>query len=386
MNPCRLLQTCIVTVFSTLLLSSFNDAFAADTNEPEERDEVAPAYVLTALPATIEFPWSMAFLPKEEMLVTSRAGKLWLVNSATDALTDVTPELQDLLVDGQAGLFEVALSPSFNRDRTVFLSWACGTLRANNTCLGKGFWNGSELTNFHLIFRASPDKRGSAHYGGRIAFMPDSTLILTLGDGFDYREEAQRISNHIGSVVRLELDGTVPSDNPLISNPKAKPEIFTFGHRNVQGVAWHPERRAMFISEHGPRGGDEINLLRSGQNYGWPLVTGGVDYTGAKITPYQNLPGLSGPEFEWTPSIAPSGLLIYQGDMFADWNGDFLVPALAAKKVVRLRYQDDQLTSQETLFAELEQRIRYIAMHPETGALYLLTDHSAGKIIKVTRE
>lgn len=355
-------------------------AIDADTDNQD-----APAYELATLETRIAFPWSLAFLPNETMLVTSRSGTLWHIDEASAERTDVTPELPDLLADGQAGLFEVALSPSFARDRTVFLSWACGTLRANNTCLGKGFWNGSEITNFHVIFRASPDKRGNAHYGGRIAFLPDDSLLLTLGDGFDYREEAQRLGNHLGSVVRLEIDGTVPSDNPLISNPKAKPEIYTFGHRNVQGVAWHPQRQAVFVSEHGPRGGDEINLLRGGQNYGWPLVTGGVDYTGAKITPYQSLPGLTGPEYEWTPSIAPSGLMVYHGAMFTDWYGDFLVPALAAKKVVRLRYHDNQLTTEEVLFTELNARIRYITMHPETGALYLLTDHADGKIIKVTR-
>ncbi|RUO27460.1 PQQ-dependent sugar dehydrogenase [Aliidiomarina sanyensis] len=334
----------------------------------------------------IAFPWSMSFLPDGRSLVTSRSGTLWLLDDDGTVLDDVTPDLSDLLVDGQAGLFEVAISPDFSRDQTVFLSYACGTMRANNTCLGKGFWNGDTLTDFHVIFRALPEKTGSAHYGARIAFLPDSTLLLTLGDGFDYREDAQRLENHLGTVVRLEKDGTVPTDNPLISNPKAKPEIYTYGHRNVQGIAWHPERQQVFVSEHGPRGGDEINLLRAGENYGWPLVTGGSDYTGARISPYRTLPGLTGHEFEWTPSIAPSGLMVYQGAMFSEWYGDFLVPALAAKRVVRMRYDEHTLQEVDVLFRDLDTRIRYILEHPETGALYLLTDESDGKIIKVTRK
>lgn len=377
----------ILKLFMLILLCMFPTAaaLASDKSSNIDGDTTTPTYQQEIFAEGIAFPWSMSFLPDGRSLVTSRFGQVWLLDEHGAVLNDVTPDIPELWVDRQAGLFEIALSPNFLSDQTVFLSYACGTLRANNTCLGKGFWNGQAMTNFHVIFSAYPRKTGSAHYGGRVAFLPDHTLLLTLGDGFDYREDAQRIENHIGSVVRLEFDGTVPTDNPFVANETARPEIFTYGHRNVQGIAWHPEREAIFISEHGPRGGDEINRLQAGQNYGWPLITGGKDYTGARISPYRSLPGLIGPEFEWTPGIAPSGLMVYQGNMFSEWRGDLLVPALAARQVSRMRYEGGQLQQLEILFSEIGSRIRYILEHPTTGALYLLTDEADGKIVKITR-
>lgn len=334
----------------------------------------------------IAFPWSLAVLPNQELLVTSRLGALWHLNHEGEAIANVMPDLPELWVDGQAGLFDVALHPDFTNQPYIYLSYACGNQRANTTCLSRGHWNGAELERIETLFQAYPFKRGSAHYGGRIAFLPDQTLVLTLGDGFDYRERAQLISDHLGTTVRLELNGEVPNDNPFVANPKALPEIFSYGHRNVQGIAWHPQLEQLFISEHGPRGGDEINRLRAGGNFGWPLVTGGVDYTGAKITPYRDLPGLYAPEVEWTPSIAPSGLTVYHGDEFAEWQGDLLVPALAGKHVARVQANDDGLNEVERLFQELNQRIRDVRVEPATGALLLLIDAPDGRIIRVTKK
>ncbi|RUO20067.1 glucose dehydrogenase [Aliidiomarina iranensis] len=380
--------------------------FAHANEEPEQSTPVNSSYVYETLNAELAFPWSLAFLTDNTMLVTERGGTIRHLASDGSEISQFTPPLDDLWVSGQAGLFEIALSPEFTRNGLVFLSYACGTANANNTCLARLNWDGEHLVDGQLIFRAEPEKRGSAHYGGRIAFMPDNTLLLTLGDGFDYREDAQRVSNHIGSVVRLEQDGSIPNDNPMLANSAAESAIFTYGHRNVQGIAWHPEEQRMFISEHGPRGGDEINRLRSGANYGWPLITEGLDYTGALISPYKQLPGLTAAEFSWTPSIAPSGLAIYYGDMFNEWRGDLLVPALAGKHVARLRLRESlnsvgslsefeaqlsgeslqkPLELEEVLFSELEARIRDIRVHPQTGALYLLTDSANGSLIKVTR-
>lgn len=381
-----------------------NEAQLSDSENAERQAESSP-YRYEVLTTELAFPWSLAFLTDNTMLITERGGMMRHIDSDGEEISQFTPPLEELWVSGQAGLFDIALSPQFSRNNTVFLSYACGTANANNTCLARLTWNGETLEDAQVIFRAAPAKRGSAHYGGRIAFMPDNTVLLTLGDGFDYREDAQRVANHIGSVVRIEQDGSIPADNPMLASSSAKPEIFTYGHRNVQGIAWHPEQQRMFISEHGPRGGDEINRLRSGANYGWPLITDGLDYTGALISPYKKLPGLTAAEFGWTPSIAPAGLAIYYGDMFNEWSGDLLVPALVGKHVARLRFRSrseavlslpeheanlgnarthQPLQLEERLFTELNQRIRDIRVHPQTGALYLLTDSAAGSLIKVT--
>ncbi|MFU8785171.1 PQQ-dependent sugar dehydrogenase [Aliidiomarina sp.] len=406
MAPARLFSIGATLLF---MAGASISAVAQDAGAPQTEAEAEvyntseSAYRLTTLHENLNFPWSLAVLPDNSLLVTERNGTLVHLAPDGELLSRFEPPIDDIWVDGQAGLFEVTLSPNFRNNQHLFLSYACGTANANNTCLAKFTWNGETLTDGQVIFRALPAKRGSAHYGGRIAFMPDNTLLLTLGDGFDYREDAQRVSNHLGAVVRIEQDGRIPTDNPILTSRESKAEIFTYGHRNVQGIAWHPEQQRMFISEHGPRGGDEINRLRSGANYGWPLITGGVDYTGALITPYQQLPGLTDPEFNWTPSIAPAGLAIYYGDMFSEWHGDLLVPALAGKHVARLRFYPNEQTPavspvtpgngggnsynlqpEERLFTELNQRIRDIRVHPSTGALYLLTDSANGTLIKVT--
>lgn len=381
-HPARLLP---LFLLCTVGLSA-NLVIADDGDYEEQLTELQSGFEYTELSQEIAFPWSLAVLPNSELLVTSRAGALWHLSAEGIVINNVMPELLELWIDGQAGLFDIALHPDFDTEPFIYLSYACGSLRANTTCLSRGHWNGSELQDIEPIFQAYPFKRGSAHYGGRIAFLPDNTLLLTLGDGFDYRERAQLLSDHLGTTVRIELNGEVPSDNPFIANPKALPEIFSYGHRNVQGVAWHPQLEQLFISEHGPRGGDEINRLRAGGNFGWPLITGGVDYTGARITPYRDLPGLHGPEVEWTPSIAPSGLIVYQGDEFSDWHGDLLVPALAGKQVARVRVNDTGAEVIDILFQDLNARIRDIRVEPATGALLLLVDAAEGKIIRVTKK
>lgn len=342
----------------------------------------AADYQIETVAEGLEFPWSLAFLPDGGMLVTERAGRLRHINATGELQSAAIEGVPEAFVSGQAGLFEVALDPEFASNNRIFLSYACGTLQANHTCLSSATLADGGLQNVDELFRVKPAKAGSAHYGGRIAFLPDRTLLLTLGDGFDYREEAQKTSSHIGSIVRLNRDGSVPEDNPYLDQTNALPELYSIGHRNVQGIVYDAENDRVLAHEHGPRGGDELNLIEPGKNYGWPKITYGVDYNGSIISPYTSLPGLEQPLVQWTPSIAPSGMTLYRGEMFPAWQDSLMISALAARNVRRVELDGTEVTSQETLFEELESRFRDVRTGPD-GALYLLTDASEGKVLRV---
>ena len=341
----------------------------------------AADYQIETVAEGLSNPWSLAFLPDGGMLVTERAGHLRLIGANGTLRAEPVAGVPEAFVNSQAGLMDVALAPDFAESGELFLSYSCGTLEANHTCLAAATFNGTALENTHEIFRVQPAKRGSAHYGGRIAFLPDNTLLLTLGDGFDYREQAQNTGNHLGSIVRLNRDGSAPADNPFVAQQGTLPELYSIGHRNVQGIVVDGEGR-VFSHEHGPRGGDELNLIRAGHNYGWPKITYSVDYNGSQISPYTELPGLEQPLTYWVPSIAPSGMALYQGDLFPEWQGNLLISALAGREVRRVALDGDTVSAQESLFTELGQRFRDVRSGPD-GAVYLLTDSPAGKVLRV---
>jgi len=342
----------------------------------------AADYQIETVAEGLAFPWSLAFLPDGGMLVTERAGRLRHINAQGELQSAAIEGVPDAFVSGQAGLFEVALDPEYASNSRLFLSYACGTQQANHTCLSSATFTGTSLENVNELFRVEPAKAGNAHYGGRIAFLSDHTLLLTLGDGFDYREEAQKTTSHIGSIVRLNRDGSVPEDNPYLDQSNALPELYSIGHRNVQGIVYDAENDRVLSHEHGPRGGDELNLIEPGNNYGWPKITYGVDYNGSIISPYTSLPGLEQPLVQWTPSIAPSGLTLYRGSLFPAWRGSLMVSALAARSVRRVELEGTEITFQETLFEELDSRFRDVRTGPD-GALYLLTDAPEGKVLRV---
>lgn len=344
----------------------------------------AAEYTLEVIAEGLDHPWGMDILPDGRILVTERSGQLRIINAQGELEEEPVTGLPDIWVSNQAGLFAVKQAPDFAESGLIYFTYACGTRQDSNTCLGRGQLNDNELTGVERVFRAEPGFNSSAHYGGRFLFMPDETIVLGLGDGFNYREHAQKPENHIGSVVRINLDGSVPDDNPFIGLSNAAPQTYSYGHRNVQGIVYDAQSNRLFTNEHGPRGGDELNLMQPGHNYGWPLITGGIDYNFAQITPYSTLPGMTGPILEWTPSIAPSGMAIYRGDIFSEWRGDLFVSALAAKKVQRVRLSGIRVIEQEDLFTELDQRIRYVYAG-EDGYLYLLTDEPDGQLIRVTR-
>ncbi|MBE0484611.1 PQQ-dependent sugar dehydrogenase [Marinobacter sp.] len=328
----------------------------------------------------LDYPWSVAFLPEGSALVTERGGVLKRLSP--DGEQTVISGVPEVYASGQAGLFDVLIEPGMDGDGRIFLAYACGNARANHLCVASGHLSGNNLTGVREIFRAAPAKYGNAHYGGRMAWLGDGSLLVTLGDGFDFREEAQRLSSHIGTIVRLNPDGSVPPDNPFIDQDGALPEIYSLGHRNVQGVVYDADNDRIIAHEHGPRGGDEINLIRRGGNYGWPLATDGVDYTGAMITPFRRYEGTIEPLWSWTPSIAPSGMALYHGHQFPQWRGNLFVGALANKSVHRMILVDGEVVATERLFDELGERIRDVRGGPD-GALYLLTDSPQGRLLRV---
>lgn len=339
-------------------------------------------YRIETVSEGLEHPWSLAFLPDGRMLVTERVGRLRVIEADGSLDPEPVAGVPEAFIAAQAGLMEVALDPEYADNRWIYLSYAHGSVEANNTRLARARLVDDELQDFEVLFTAQPLKEGAAHYGGRIAFLPDKTLVLTLGDGFDWREQAQNPANHLGKIVRLNRDGSVPADNPLVGQEGAAEEIYSLGHRNVQGIVYDPELDRLYSNEHGPRGGDELNLITAGQNYGWPLATFGIDYTGARISPYTDLPGLAAPLLNWTPSVAPSSLALYRGELFPDWYGDLFTSTLAERSVRRIRVQGDMLAGEEILFEELDERIRDVRVGPD-GALYLLTDNVEGRLLRV---
>lgn len=340
-------------------------------------------YQVNTLTEGLQHPWSLAFLPDGRFLVTEREGRLRLI--AADGRLQPKPVsgVPAVFASGQAGLFDVLLSPGFAQDSAVYLSYACGTQQANHTCVARAQWTEQGLQGVKEIFRSQLEKSGNAHFGGRMAWLPDQTLVLTLGDGYNYREQAQNLGNHFGKIIRIQADGTTPPDNPFAQRQDAAATIYSFGHRNVQGLVFDPVRKQLIAHEHGARGGDEINLIFPGKNYGWPLATHGIDYNGSKISPYTEYKGTQQPALFWTPSIAPSGMAVVDGPLFPQWRGNLLVGALAAREVHRVSLQGEQAQDSEVLFKELGERIRDVRVGPE-GAVYLLTDSPKGRLLKVT--
>jgi glucose/arabinose dehydrogenase len=316
------------------------------------------------------------------MLVTELDGNLRVIrNGALDPtpITGVPPVYRK----SQGGLFDVLLHPQFAENQLVYLSYAHGEPGANGTRVARARFTGSALDDLTVIFDVKPAKNTPVHYGGRMVFLPDGTLLVTTGDGFDFRESAQRLDSLLGKTVRLNDDGSVPADNPFASDPNALDEIWTYGHRNPQGLAVDTDTGRVYLHEHGPRGGDELNLVEKGVNYGWPVITYGMDYTGAYVSPYTEMVGMAQPLVYWVPSIAPAGLAYYGGDRFPEWRGDLFVAALAEQSVRRIDLDaGGRVTDQEILFTELESRIRDVRAAPD-GLLYVLTDGPAGKVVRV---
>ena len=327
----------------------------------------------------LEYPWSLAFLPDGGLLVTERAGRLRIIRGDKLDPTPITG-VPETYVRGQGGLFDILLDPEFAANHQIYLSYSAGTRRANQLTVARARLDGSILSNLEVILMSEPEKDTPHHFGGRMAFLPDGTLLIVSGDGFDYREQALDLGSLLGKTLRIGRDGAIPHDNPFVGRTGARAEIWSYGHRNQQGIVVTPD--AVWLHEHGPRGGDELNRLEPGKNYGWPAITYGMDYSGSYVSPYTEHPGMEQPAVQWTPSIAPAGLAHYDGDAFPNWRGDLFVAALAERSVRRVDLEDGEVVGQDVLFTELKQRMRDVRVGPD-GYLYLLTDSANGQVLRV---
>jgi glucose/arabinose dehydrogenase len=351
-----------------------------------ENGAPSPVKVET-LASGLNFPWSLAFVPNGDLLIVEKAGGLRIFRNGALLPTAVPGLPGDVMVNSDSGLHDIALDPDFEATRRVFIAYASGDDDANSLAVWRARLEGDRLVGGEVIFKATPAKKGPSHPGGRILFLPDKTFLLTVGDGYDYRNDAQDLASHLGKILRLDRDGKAPSDNPFTARGDARPEIWTYGHRNPQGLAIDPATGIIFESEHGPRGGDEINRIEKGGNYGWPLTTNGVDYDGTLVSERAHAPGIVSPLIVWAPSIAPSGLAVYRGDEFADWSGHFLVGALAAKSLMRAQTDNDgrSIDEAERLLADIGARIRDVRVGPD-GFIYILTDEPEGRLLRLCRD
>jgi glucose/arabinose dehydrogenase len=330
----------------------------------------------------LEHPWSLAFLPDKRMLVTERPGRLRVVEPdgrVSEPLTGVPP----VYASGQGGLLDVALSPAFDKDRLVYLSFAESGEGGAGTAVTHGRLGERGLENTQVIWRQQPKVSGSNHWGSRIIFRPDGTLFVTLGERFNYSDSAQDLSTTLGKVVRINPDGSARRDNPFVNRAGARPEIWSYGHRNVQAAALHSETGQLWTVEHGARGGDELNHPEAGKNYGWPVISYGTHYSFLKIGEGTTKPGMEQPVYYWDPVIAPSGMVVYTGDLFAGWKNNILIGSLTPGLLVRLVMKDGKVVQEERYLGDLRERIRDVRQASD-GSLYLLTDARNGQILRVT--
>jgi glucose/arabinose dehydrogenase len=338
---------------------------------------------VTTIAEGIEHGWGLALLPDGRMLVSERAGRLRIVGR-DGKLSAPLGGLPKIAAGGQGGLLDITLSPEFERDRFVFFSFSEPGEGGAGTAVGKGRLGERALEDVEVIWRQVPKVQGPNHWGSRIVFRPDGTLFVTLGDRFTHRDKVQDLSTTIGKLVRIDRNGQAPRDNPFVGKRGVRPEIWSYGHRSVQAAALHPETHELWTVEHGARGGDELNNPQPGRNYGWPVITYGIDYSGEKIGEGTEKEGMEQPVYYWDPVIAPSGAVFYTGDVFKEWKGDLFVGSLRPGGLVRLELKNGRVASETRYLGELNERIRDVQQGSD-GLLYLLTDSPRGRIIRLEK-
>jgi glucose/arabinose dehydrogenase len=328
----------------------------------------------------LEHPWGLAFLPDGRMLVTERPGRLRLVG-ADGQVSEPLAGVPEVYENGQGGLLDVALDPDFPANRLVYLSFSEPGGEGGGTAVARGKLGSDRLDNVEIIWRQQPKLDSGHHFGSRLVFLKDGTLIVTLGDR-NRREFIPDMKAQIGKLVRINRDGTIPKDNPFVGNDAYSPDLYSLGHRNAQGATLNPDTGDLWTAEHGARGGDEINVPKPGRNYGWPIISYGREYSGGRIGEGTSKAGLEQPVYYWDPSIAPSGMTFYAGDKFPAWRGSLFVGSLKFGLLVRLQVDGMRIVAEERLLEDMGDRIRAVVQGPD-GYLYLLTDEDDGRILRI---
>ncbi len=357
--------------------------------EPTADSPKATGWKKTVVVANLENPWGVVFLPGGDILVTERPGRLRLIKD-NKLVEEPIKGVPEVFARGQGGLLDIALHPQFEKNQYIYLTYAAGDENANHTVLARAKYDGTQLTELKEIFKGNKMKSGGQHFGSVLEWLPDNTLLMSIGDGGNpplkidgmlARDQAQNLGSHNGSVVRLNDDGTVPKDNPFINKEGALPEIYSYGHRNIQGLAVDASTSRTWVNEHGPRGGDELNQIKPGENFGWPKASFGRDYgSNELITPSKSLPGMVDPLVVWVPSTGTSGLVYYTGDKFPDWKGSLFSGGLVTKDIRRMQLVENKVVKQESL--PIGRRVRAVVQGPD-GFLYVLTDHTAGELLRI---
>ena len=355
--------------FFLALLLCLNGLFAGTSQ--------AQDYQVSTLATGLDKPWSITSIGEGAFLVTEKSGRLVRLDADGNVTTiEGTPPVY---FANQGGLLEVLADTDFANNKLIYLSFAGGDKSANRTTVVKATLSGDTLSDVETILEVTPDKEGPAHYGGKLALLPDGTLLVSVGEGYKYREEAQNLDWELGKLLRIHTDGTAPTDNPF---PDTAPKVFSYGHRNPQGLIYDNASNRILMVEHGPKGGDELNHIVAGRNYGWPAITYGVDYSGAVISPFTEAEGMEQPLTYWVPSIGPSGLAIYRGELFPEWQGDLLLGSLINEEMRRLKFDGNAVVEDEAIFPEIKGRVRDVRVI-EDGKIIAVTEE--GDVFQVTR-
>ncbi len=393
---CRSCLALVVTLgFSSCGLPGNPPASQANPNaqvsqlmSPRQVPEVADLESVTLVEG-LEHPWGLAWLPNGDLLITERPGRLRLVQDG-QLQRQLIPGLPEIFAQGQGGLLDIAVDPNFADNNLIYFAYAAGNSQANQTQVARAVLTDNRLTDVEVIFKTEPSKTGTQHFGARLAWMADGTLLVAIGDGGNpplelngelIRNQAQNLDSDLGKIHRINPDGSIPADNPFRNNPQAQPSLLSTGHRNIQGLAIDPATQTIWSTEHGSRGGDELNLIKPGENYGWPIVTFSEEYTGAEITPLRTQPGMIDPKLVWTPAIAPSGLVVYRGETVPAWSGVIFAGGLVAQEVRKIQVDElGNVTDQARI--PVGARVRDVRQGPD-GLLYVITDQANGQLLRI---
>ena len=375
------------SVNPSILAQPTTSAIATTTNNPNNKQRNSIGFKQVTIAQDLERPWGMAWLPDGAILITERVGRVKILRNGTLEQIAIA-NIPNLFVSGQAGLMDISLHPRFAQNSLVYLTYSTGNLQSNHTSVLKAKFDGKALVEPQVILEVKPSKSGNQHFGSRIVWQSDDTMLIAIGDGGNpplelngelIRNQAQKLDSQLGKILRIKDDGSIPSDNPFVKIAGANPAIWSYGHRNIQGLFADPISQQVWSTEHGSRGGDELNLIEAGKNYGW-VVSFSQEYTGGNISNETSRPDMVDPKLVWTPAIAPSGLLLYRGNAFPNWQGNLFAGGLVSKSVIRIKIEGNKAVVQETI--PIGQRVRDVRQGKD-GFVYILTDEQAGQLIRI---